>query len=225
MKTAHWLAMSLVVGWCLSASAATIEGMVRLPKAIPPPAMPSRYQNKTPGRVGPPPPPVAVVYLEGQFPAGPNTNPGGKAEMEQKHFQFGSRVLPVRTGSVVEFPNRDEGDHSVYSNSDPKTFDLGRYRKNEKATAILFDKPGMVQLYCEIHPHMRATILVLDSPFFVTTDAQGKYRLANLPAGKYKLKAWVNEKVVWEKPVVLEETTNLRVDFPGANGHEQGSES
>jgi hypothetical protein len=71
-----------------------------------------------------------------------------------------------------------------------------------------------VKLYCEIHDHMRGTILVLDTPYFQKTNAEGHYRLENLPAGRYVLKVWIDEDSVLERPVELRERTTLRVDFP-----------
>ena len=134
--------------------------------------------------------------------------------MEQRHFQFAPGILPIRTGTVVEFPNLDDGYHNVFSYSKPKRFDLGRYRKDEKPPSLVFDKPGVVKLFCEIHEHMRGTILVLDTPFFTKTDTAGGYRLEHLPGGKYTLKAWLDEKTVWEQPVELSDSDRLRVDFP-----------
>ncbi|HWX22046.1 MAG TPA: carboxypeptidase regulatory-like domain-containing protein [Candidatus Binatia bacterium] len=200
----------------LAQSDSAIEGVVQLPSPSPSTAAltPSRYQNKTPGEVGRPEPPAAVVYLEGSFLPFANTN-APAAKMEQKHFQFAPGLLPIQTGTAVEFPNLDDGYHNVFSYSKPKRFDLGRYRKDEKPPTLVFDKPGVIKLFCEIHEHMRGTILVLDTPFFVKTDNTGKYRLEHLPAGKYTLKAWVDEKKVWERPVELTDGTQLRVDFPG----------
>jgi plastocyanin len=194
---------------------ATVEGTVQLPKAIPSGSSPARYQNKIQGEVGPPDPPAAVVYLEGNFPATSATNPPS-VRMEQKRFQFAPGILPVQKGTSVEFPNLDDAYHNVFSYSKAKRFDLGRYRKDEKPAALVFDKPGVVKLYCEIHEHMRGTILVLDTPYFVKTDAVGKYRLEHLPAGKYMLKVWIDEKTVLEKPVELKDGDTIKVDFPSS---------
>jgi plastocyanin len=191
-----------------------IEGVVRLPSPAAIAITPSRYQNITPGEVGSPEPPLAVVYLEGSFPAPANTNTP-MARMEQHHYQFSPGLLPIRTGTAVEFPNLDDGYHNVFSYSKPKRFDLGRYRKDEKPPTLVFDKAGVIKLYCEIHEHMRGTILVLDTPFFVKTDAAGKYRLEHLPIGKFTLKAWVDDKTTRERPVELSDGARLRVDFPG----------
>ena len=196
----------------LAHAESVIEGVVQLPSALAAAVTPSRYQNKIAGHLGPPDPPLAVVYLEGNFPAPVNTN--ALARMEQNHFQFSPGLLAIQTGTAVEFPNMDPGYHSVFSYSKSKRFDLGRYRKDEKPPIQIFDKPGVVKLYCEIHEHMRGTILVLDTPYFVKTDVTGKYLLEHLPAGKYTLKVWVDEKHVWERPVELTGASHLHEDFP-----------
>ena len=69
-------------------------------------------------------------------------------------------------------------------------------------------------MQCEIHEHMRGIILVLESPYFVCTDAEGNYRLTGLPVGRFTLKAWLNDKTVLERPVELKDKATLRVDFP-----------
>jgi hypothetical protein len=80
----------------------------------------------------------------------------------------------------------------------------------------VFDQPGVVRLFCEIHDHMRGTILVLDTPYFQKTDAAGRYRLENLPAGRYELKAWIDDDRVLERTVELRDGARLRVDFPAS---------
>jgi hypothetical protein len=163
--------------------------------------------------VTPPDPPVAVVYLEGQFPLA--TNPPPTVQLWQKGLQFRPGVLPVQVGTAVAFPNGDELYHNVFSYSKPKRFDLGRYRKDDQAAVQVFDKPGVVKLYCEIHEHMRGTILVLNTPHFTRTDTNGAFRLEKLPAGSYALKVWLDEKTTLERPVTLEAGQRLTVDFPG----------
>lgn len=134
--------------------------------------------------------------------------------MSQHQLQFEQGVLPVLAGTTVEFPNHDDLFHNVFSYSKPKRFDLGRYARGDLPPPQVFDRPGVVRLNCEIHPHMRATILVLETPHFTRTDTNGVYRLTGLPAGQYRLKAWLEERVVRERPVTLTSGTTLRVDFP-----------
>lgn len=192
-----------------------IEGSVKLPPPKPASAAASRYQQKA-GTVGIPDPPVAVVYLEGSFPAPRTTSPPA-GKVEQKNYQFSPGILPILRGSKVVFPNEDDDYHHVFSYSKTKEFDLGRYRKNEEQAAVTFDKVGVVKIGCEIHDHMRAFILVLDTPHFTKTDPAGKFRLTlkDVPDGKYVLKAWVNEKTTWEKPVELKQGSPVSVMFPG----------
>jgi plastocyanin len=191
---------------------AVIEGSVTLPKPVAGPALTQRYQSKGDSKSELPEPPVAAVYLEGTFPnVRPPTN---TVQVAQKNMQFKPGLLVVQKGTRVEFPNQDDFYHNVFSYSKSKPFDLGRYLKDEKPAAQIFDQPGIVKLYCEIHEHMRANILVVDTPHFVRTDAEGKFRLDNLPAGNFVLKVWLSEKHVLEKPVSLKDGETFKVDFP-----------
>jgi plastocyanin len=194
---------------------ALIEGKVALPRPEPALAPPPRYAGQI-GEVAPPDPPVAVVYLEGQF---PKTSPPSNRVTNvvlQSGMQFRPALLPIQVGSAVAFPNGDDFYHNVFSYSKARRFDLGRYRKDDRAPIQVFDKPGVVKLYCEIHHHMRGAILVLDTPYYVRTDTNGVYRLPNLPAGRYVLKAWVDERHNYEQPVTLETSGRLEVDFPAS---------
>lgn len=212
MKRAAFTAAILVTtGHAALADGAIVEGRVELPRPAVTAALPPRYENVPAALIGPPPPPVAVVYLEGDFPAAP---PATNAVLAQQHLQFAESVLPVQAGTTVEFPNHDRLFHNVFSYSRPKRFDLGRYTAGERPPPQVFDRPGVVRLNCEIHPHMRATVLVLATPHFTRTDTNGAFRLTGLPAGRYTLRAWVEEKDVREQAVELAEGTALTVDFP-----------
>jgi len=193
-------------------AASVIEGVVPLP---PPPSkrpIPPRYENVPADLIGPAARPVAVVFLEGDF--APASAAATNAVLPQHHLQFEEGLLPIRVGTTVEFPNHDDLYHNVFSFSKPKRFDLGRYARGDAPPPQRFDRPGVVRLNCEIHPHMRATILVLETPHFTRTDTNGAYRLTGLPAGRYMLKAWLDEKDVREHPVELGPDGTLRVDFP-----------
>ena len=165
------------------------------------------------GEIAPADPPVAVVYLEGQFPAAATNGTPPTAQLWQRGMQFHPALLPVRVGTPVAFPNGDDFYHNVFSYSKTKRFDLGRYRKEDAPPVQVFDKPGVVKLYCEIHKHMRGVILVLDTPYFTSTLTNGTYRLDNLPAGRYQLKAWADERRVAAKPVELKAGQTNLVDF------------
>lgn len=196
----------------LALSAASIEGRVTLPKARSTPVVNQRYEIVAKSGVLSTNPPVAIVYLEGAFarPASPRT-----VQLTQKDLMFVPSLLPVQVGTRVEFPNLDDAYHNIFSFSPPKRFDLGRYRSDETPVpSVLFDAAGLVTLRCDIHEHMRALILVLDTPHFVITDASGGFRLTGLPEGRYTLKAWIDSKTTREKSVELGGAEVLRVDFP-----------
>jgi plastocyanin len=168
---AKLLAALILTGF--SARAQTvIEGHVTLPAPEPPAVSPPRYAGPE-GAMAPPDAPVAVIYLEGQFPASATNTFPGTNEIWQRGMQFHPALLPVRVGSTVAFPNGDGFYHNVFSYSRSKRFDLGRYRKEDQPVTEVFDKPGVVKLYCDIHQNMRGVILVLDTPFFTRTDTNG----------------------------------------------------
>jgi plastocyanin len=193
---------------------AAVEGTVTLPERPEAPQPKPRYQFKTSGRIAPPDPPAAVVYLEDS--SAPAARSALKrSQVTQLDYKFAPGLLPVEKGTVVAFPNLDDEYHSVYSFSAPKRFDLGRYHKQEhKQAEVTFDQPGLVEIFCDIHDHMRGEILVLETPYFQKTAPDGRYRLEGLPAGRHLVKAWVGKQTVWERSVELRDGETLRVDFP-----------
>lgn len=192
---------------------ATIEGRVELPKTPYAPVLTKRYDVVPPGGVLRAEVPRAVVYLEGSS-ARPASLPK-KQVLLQKDLMFSPGVLAVQVGTTIEFPNGDPTYHNIFSYSPAKRFDLGRYRPEERPIpSQTFDTPGLVTLRCDIHDHMRALILVLDTPHFVTTDTDGRYRLSGIPPGNYQLKVWVGSKMAHERAVELRSGATMRVDFP-----------
>ena len=196
----------------VASAQAVIEGRVPLPKTRTAPVMNKRYEIVTKAGVLSTNPPLAVVYLTGTF-SKAETLP--VVQLAQKDLAFVVTLLPVRLGTKVEFPNLDDTYHNIFSYSPPKRFDLGRYRSDERPVpAQVFDVAGLVTVRCDIHEHMRALILVLDTPHFVITDPDGRFRLPGLPPGHYVLKAWVDSKTTLERAVELTAGATLRVDFP-----------
>ena len=190
----------------------TVEGRVELPKSHSAPVMAKRYEIVTHSGVLSTQPPLAVVYLVGSFPK--RSSPPAR-QVAQKDLTFVPSLLPVQVGTRVEFPNLDDTYHSIFSYSPAKRFDLGRYRPEERPIpSQVFDTPGLVTLRCDIHDHMRGLILVLDTPYFVVTGADGRFRLSRLPAGHYTLKAWIDSKTTRERPVELKSGETLHIDFP-----------
>jgi plastocyanin len=154
----------------------------------------------------------SVVYLEsaprGAFDPG-ETSP---ASMDQRNETFVPHVLAVTAGTVVDFPNSDRFYHNVFSLSKSSRFDLGRYAKG-KSKSVRFEQPGIVRVFCEIHSHMNAFILVFAHPFFAMTDSDGRYRINNVPAGTYNVVAW-NEGVTSDpKPVTVGPAAITELDF------------
>jgi plastocyanin len=112
-----------------------------------------------------------------------------RAVLDQRNQAFVPYVLAIRAGTAVDFPNRDRTYHNVFSFSKAKRFDLGRYAGG-LSKAVSFDEPGVVRVFCEIHSHMSAFILVFAHRYFATTDAEGRYRIDDVPPGTYTLVAW-----------------------------------
>jgi plastocyanin len=191
---------------------ATLEGRVKLPQTTTAPVVNQRYEIVSKGGVVATNPPLAVVFLAGDFPK-PATPP--VTQLMQKALTFIPALLPVQTGTKVEFPNLDDQYHNIFSYSPAKRFDLGRYRSDERPIpSQTFDVAGLVTLRCDIHEHMRGVILVLDTPHFVMTDAAGNFRLTGLPPGRYTLKAWLDSRTIREQAVELKDGATFRVDFP-----------
>ena len=189
-----------------------VEGRVALPPVPPAPVVIKRYSVVTKGGVVATSPPLAVVYLEGPFarPARPAV-----VRMAQQDLTFVPLLLPVQAGTRVEFPNLDDTYHDVFSFSPAKRFDLGRYRRDEHPVpAEIFEQPGLVTLRCDIHEHMRGLILVLETPYFVVTEPDGRFRLAGLPPGRHVLKAWLSSRTTLTQPVEIRAGTTVHVDFP-----------
>jgi plastocyanin len=191
---------------------AAVEGRVELPKSHSAPVQAKRYEIVTKAGVLSTQPPLAVVYLDGNFPR-PALLP--TKEVAQKDLTFLPALLPVEAGTKVAFPNLDDTYHNIFSYSPAKRFDLGRYRPDERPIpSVIFDKPGLVTLRCDIHEHMRGLVLVLSTPYFVMTDTTGRFRLDKLPAGHYTLKAWIDSRTTREKPLDLKDGQTLHVDLP-----------
>lgn len=214
MNSRYPLVCAAILGlFCQAAmSQAVIDGHVALPKNGPPPVINQRYEVVSKGGVIATRPPLAVVYLEGSFPKRP---PSAGKEMAQKNLTFVPLLLPVQTGTRVSFPNLDDAFHNIFSFSPAKRFDLGRYRPDERPIpSEVFDVAGLVTLRCDIHEHMRGLILVLDTPYFVTTDPGGHFRLSGLPAGNHTLKAWLSNKTTLTHPVELTNGSTVHVELP-----------
>lgn len=128
------------------------------------------------------------VYLKGT--KLPRTVPKEAKAVRQKNKQFGPRVMAVVRGTTVDFPNEDRIMHNVYSRSPSNTFDLGHYKKGT-SKSVTFNKGGVVDIYCNIHPDMAATVLVVENDFLAPIAADGTFELKNVPPGTYEVVAWM----------------------------------
>jgi plastocyanin len=157
-----------------------------------------------------------LVYLANAPTVSPDLS-GAKVVMDQRDLTFFPHVLPILVGTTVQFPNHDKVDHNVFSMSRTKQFSLGLYKPGDIKT-VLFDKPGIVELRCDIHAEMAAFILVMKNPYWAMTDAEGHFEIPDpdalehsgipeikdLPPGKYFLKTW-HEKLKSERVTVTVE--------------------
>jgi len=130
-----------------------------------------------------------LVFLEGVRTTPDRLLPWRAHRISQRDATFEPRVLPVLRGESVEFPNDDFIFHNVFSLSETQPFDLGAYGPG-KSKSVVFSRSGLVRVYCNIHPQMLSTIVVLENPFFALTDAEGRFVITGVPDGKVEVRAW-----------------------------------
>jgi plastocyanin len=152
-----------------------------------------------------------IVYIEGAMTNVTFATPA-KDVITQKDAMFHPHVMPIVVGTEVRWPNKDDIFHNVFSISDAKNFDLGLY-KDPEVGKVTFDKAGRVDVFCSIHSQMNCVILVLQNPFFAATDSKGAYRITNIPAGTYKVKAWHERLPGQVKEITIPEEGEVHEDF------------
>jgi plastocyanin len=169
----------------------TINGHVKLTsrvRGVPLPA--NAYQPRAVNRREPGSTPEiknVVVYLKDAAFRG--VLPTSRVAIRQEHEAFTPRVVAITRGSTVDFPNADPFFHNVFSLSSAANFDLGRYPQG-RTQSRTFTRTGLVKVYCHIHSHMSATILVLDHPYFAVPDLDGAFTLPDVPSGRYTIVGW-----------------------------------
>lgn len=158
-----------------------------------------------------------VVYIEGHVNSTiePSTNVLRVAtrRIAQQGATFSPHVLPVVVGTTVEWPNYDDIYHNVFSMSDAKQFDLGLYKGDPPGKRVTFDKPGRVDVFCSIHENMHCIILVLENPYFASTDENGNFKIRDVPPGTYKLKAWHERLPAAEREITVPTNGEVKVNF------------
>ncbi len=154
----------------------------------------------------------AVVYLESAPRGAFEQSEPGHAVLDQRNETFVPHVLAITIGTTVDFTNSDRIYHNVFSLSKTEPFDLGRYAVGHSKPRR-FDHPGIVRVFCDIHSHMNAFILVFSHPFFAITDAEGRYHIDGVPPGTYNVIAW-NEGVSSEpRSVTVPDAGVAELDF------------
>ena len=144
----------------------------------------------------------AIVFLDNHANLHSRDTEDDRPQIVQKNKQFVPNLLVVSAGTTVEFPNRDPYSHNVFSRSSAAQFDLDRYPQGV-SKSYRFDNVGMVQLFCNIHPKMRAVILVVPNRHFARADAEGRFEVQNVPQGEYTLVAWHERSGSKRVPVVV----------------------
>jgi plastocyanin len=135
----------------------------------------------------------AVIWLKPITDASHRMTPRPSArprfKIIQQHKRFEPHLLVIPAGSVVDFPNLDPFFHNVFSMFDGKRFDLGLYEAGG-SHPVNFDSPGICYIFCNIHPEMSAVVVVVDTPYYATSAADGKFSIPNVPAGAYTVSVW-----------------------------------
>jgi len=153
--------------------------------------------------------------------------PKESAILDQKNMVFIPHVMPILVGTKIDFPNNDNVGHNVFSPSEAKKFNLGTYNMGE-TKSMVFDKPGVISLLCNVHAEMSAFILALKNPYFAVTDKEGKFNIPNdkamkeakvseqykdLPAGKYILSTWHEKLKTVTQEVTVPEKGEVQVEL------------
>jgi len=144
----------------------------------------------------------AVVFLEVDGDQIHYPPPAYHPKLIQTELMFRPLVLPVVVGTTVDFPNNDNLFHNVFSYSQSREFDLGHYPQGQ-SKAVRFDRPGIVKVYCDIHSHMYATILVLRNPYFAVPNDDGSYSINDVPPGTYRVNFWFGRELVETRTLTL----------------------
>jgi plastocyanin len=191
----------------------TITGRVEL--ATPPPdasARPNVSALGMPEAHGPTDRRRSVVYLDPAPRAAFDVRVEPRARMDQRNESFVPHVLAIVAGTTVDFPNNDATYHNVFSLSKARTFDLGRYAVG-RSKSVRFDTPGIVRVFCDIHSHMSAFILVFSHRYFAITDEEGRYRIGDVPPGTYTVVAWNEVSEPESRRVTVSEGADAAAHF------------
>jgi len=134
------------------------------------------------------------------------------ATLQQRNRHFEPELLIIPVGSTVLFPNLDPIFHNIFSLSRTQSFDLGYYAEG-RSRSVKFPKPGIIQVYCHVHPDMHAVIVVVPAVWSGKPREDGTFSWSDVPPGKYKLQIWQSSMGVLHRTVILTETGKAHVDI------------
>ena len=199
------------------AAAPPAAGTARLSGRVPvltrkPSASVKDYGPPPAFKVDKPEPATSAVWV-GSGAAAADPSKTAPVRIEQRGYQFRPALTVVQSGTPVVFPNEDQLYHSVFSKSPAKRFDLGRFRKGEEPPAVVMETPGLVQLFCEVHEHMRANLVVVDTPWFAVTDPEGRFSIDGIAPGKHVVSVWLSPRQTVTREVELAAGQALEVDW------------
>ncbi len=156
-----------------------------------------------------------VVYVTGfTSPARSHT----PAQLDQRGEQFAPRLLPVVAGQEVAFPNRDRIYHNVFSVSPVKSFDLGQYKSSDPPKRERFERAGLVPVYCNIHPHMIAYLVVLENSAYALAAPDGTFAIRGVPPGRHTVHAWTPGADPVRREIEVAAGTTASADFELVGG-------
>lgn len=213
-----WLAAALISAPLAgAANAGVIHGLLRTPPVAETAASHNAYPGRASslasvkkmphGRAG-----DAVIWVE-KVPASADTATGeGRPRLAQKDQCFMPRVLGVAVGTAVDFPNLDPIFHNVFSASPVKRFDLGKYPRGQ-SKRVVFDRPGLVNVYCDIHSDMEAFVLVVPTHVIARPDMDGAFALPPVPAGSYTVHVWQPDFGEFRREVRVPEHGDVSVEW------------
>lgn len=150
----------------------------------------------------------AVVYVTG-FEEAP---PPQTLSLQQLNKKFSPLLLPMTQGQAIEIINKDQVKHNVFSVSPSRNFDLGLTSSQEQHK-LVFSKPGIVDIYCNIHPEMVSTVLVLPNRAYALTDKEGHYKINHIPVGKFTVYAWHPLAQPEHRQVTIQEGGGTQMDW------------
>jgi len=182
----------------VTAHAGSVSGKIRLANVSTPAANQAAGEKEN-----------VVIWLEGTHDSKP---PETTIKISQRSLQFSPDFAIAVRGQKVEMPNDDDVVHNVYSFTGQNQFNLGLYAKGESRT-VVFDQTGIVDVFCSIHHQMHARVFVVPTKYFANGMPGHSFTLADVPPGKYVLKAWHQRSHMMEKTIIVPATGSVTADI------------